>query len=44
MNKSISVVWVGKASDIFGEIALCAKWERHGIGWKIYSMTVVCLN
>ncbi len=43
-EKAISIVWIGKASDVFSEIALCAKWERYHIGWKIYCFTIFNLN
>ena len=37
-------VLLGKAQDVFDEIALLAKWERYGISYKCFTLTVFCLN
>lgn len=37
-------VLVGKASEVFDEIAQLAKWERFGISYKVFTLTVFCLN
>ena len=37
-------VLLGKASEVFAEIAISAKWERYGIGFKVYCLTVFCSN
>ena len=44
MNKSLHVVWVGKAKDVFDEIKKTALWSKYGIGYKVYCMTVLNLN
>lgn len=44
MNKNFHAVIIGKASDVFAEIALLAKWEKYGIGFKYYSLAIISLN
>jgi hypothetical protein len=42
--KEYKIVWVGKASDVFDEIKKCAALEKYGIGWKVFTSTVINLN
>ena len=42
-NKTHAVL-LGKASDVFKEIALLAKWEKYGIGYRVYSLAIFNLN
>lgn len=44
MNRNVYAVLIGKASDVFAELALAAKWEKYGIGFKYYSLTIFDLN
>ena len=38
------VILVGRARDVFAELKRLAFWERYGIGCKIFSISVICLN
>ncbi len=38
------VVLLGKAKDVFKELATLAKWEKFGIGYQCYTISTFCLN
>jgi hypothetical protein len=38
------VVLLGKATEVFAELAMLAKWEKYGIGCRCYSFSVFSLN